>query len=164
LFSVIVTKILSHKKNDILKNGIEYKIKTRSIDPADPFRGRYVAISVNVGVPDDLQNSAPEGVPFYVRLRTGGDGYAELSEVSVSPLEGDGVLKLGGPYSWRKWDNTVSLPFDRYYMQEKIAPKAESAHWQQSADTYVALRVKNCKGAISGLYIGNMRIEDYVRQ
>jgi len=152
------------EKNDILENGVEYKIKTRPIDPADPFRGRYVAIDVSVLISDNCQNEAPGSDIYFIRLSTGEDGFAEVSEISIAPLEGEGVLRLNGRYYWRSWNNTVMLPYDRYYMRETGAPKAENAYRQQGADTYVSLRVKNNKGVISGLYVGDMRIEDYVRE
>jgi uncharacterized membrane-anchored protein len=147
------------EKNDVLKTGAEYKInRVRPIDPADPFRGRYVAISVGVAIPEDWENKRPGGV-YYIRLAAGEDGFAEVAEVSNTPIEGDGVLKLDS--GWREWDNTIQLPFDRYYMREEIAPKAENAY-REDLNIYVKLRVKNRQGVIAGLYVEDTRIEEYV--
>ena len=153
------------ENNDILETGAEYKINiVRPLDPTDPFRGRYVSIFVSITIPNELKDEIPDSGPYYIRLITGEDGFAELSEVSITPLEGEGVLKLDNPsQSWLEWGNMIQLPFDRYYMREEIAPKAENAYRRQDS-VYVKLKVKNRKGIIAGLYVDDMRIEDYARQ
>jgi hypothetical protein len=61
---------------------------------------------------------------------------------------------------------TFIMPVDRYYMEEKIAPKAENAYRENvnQNNTYIKTKVKNGSIVIEGLYINDMRIEDYVKQ
>jgi len=146
----------------VLENGVEFKIKTRPIDPADPFRGRYVAIACEVNIPESLKQ--PLGYwdnTSYIHLKTGKDGFAEVADISNEPIAEKGVLKLDNVYIGDS--NTLRLPFDRYYMKESAAPKAETAYLRNQGNTYITLRVKNGKGAISGLYINDMPVEDYIK-
>ena len=156
------------ENNDIWATGEEFRIQTAPIDPADPFRGRYVAIDVSVAIPDDWQNRHPGNGVYYIRLANGEDGFAKVLEVSVTPIKGDGVLKLDS--GWRDWNNMIRLPFDRYYVAEELAPEAERIYWDASRrndeelTAHVTIKVKNGKGVISGLYIDGARIENYVRE
>ncbi len=143
--------------NDVLKSGTEFKIKTRLVDPADPFRGRYVAIGVELDIPEPLQGEVQYGRDAFIRLRQGADGFAEVVEVSGAPLAGDGVLHLNDVFGRGE---TIRLPYDRYYMQESIAPKAEAVYNRERENAFVTIRVKNGVGAVSGLYINDTRIED----
>lgn len=148
------------EKNVVLASGVEFKIKTRPVDPADPFRGRYVAIGLEVGVPESQRRPDPYRGTYYVRLVSGEDGFAEAAEISRQRITGDGVLKLDDVYVG---GDTIRLPYDRYYMQEHAAPLAEAVYIRERKDAYVTLRVKNGVGVVSGLYIEDMPIEDYIK-
>jgi uncharacterized membrane-anchored protein len=145
--------------NDVLLTGAEFRIKTRLVDPSDPFRGRYVAIGVEVDVPETLQYDDVGEGDLYVRLVEGSDGFGEAAEITRIPISGYGALKLR---NIRYVGSALRLPFDRYYMQETAAPKAEAAYNQERRDAYVTLRIKNGVGVVSGLYIDDIRIEDYI--
>jgi len=149
------------EKNDIIKNGAEFKIRTQPIDPADPLRGRYVAINMTVNVPEAAKDEVAYWGTNYLHLTTGTDGFAEVVAISKHPIPEKNVVKLENVYIFENGD--LRLPYDRYYMQEKAAPKAERAFFGAQEDTYVTLRVKKGMGVISGLYIGDVAIEEYVR-
>jgi len=57
------------------------------------------------------------------------------------------------------------LPIDRYYMNEKLAPEAETLVQQVGSDkeAYVTVRVKNGGMVISGLFIDGVAIEEIIR-
>jgi len=149
------------EKNDILRNGTEFKIRTQPIDPADPFRGRYVAIDVTVPVPERIQSQGYLRRGYYLRLQADAEGFAQVAAISERPLDGAGVLHMRNA---SYYGNTfIRLPYDRYYMQEKLAPKAERAYFARQGNAYVTVRVKNGKGVVSGLYLDDIRVEDYVR-
>lgn len=146
---------------DVLHNGIVYKVKTMPIDPVDPFRGRYVAISMDLDVPDALVKKFHEldNSSYYIKLDEGVDGFAKISQLSGTPIKGDGVIKLRGS-RWR-FSNSIRLPYNRYYMDENAAPKAEATASSRRGETYAALKVKGGAAVIKGLYINGLRIEDY---
>jgi len=63
---------------------------------------------------------------------------------------------------------TVQLPFDRYYLDETLAPEAERLHRKYSrqrfTDTYVTVRIKNGRAVLDELYIQDTPVVQFVRQ
>lgn len=60
-----------------------------------------------------------------------------------------------------------NLQFDRYYMNEKMAPEAErlQRNLDFNKDTiYLLVRVKNGDYVIQGPYINDIPIEQYITQ
>ena len=168
-----------------------YKVKTVPVDPADPFRGRYVAIQPVLTLPNPV---APEvgslldqvGVfrpnaarkTAYVVLSNDAAGFARADQVvSERPRTGDYLeiagarLRTVGPVEQGRQPEVVRevvLPFDRYYMAEAAAPAAERRYREASRrgtnrDTWITVRVRNGVGVIDGLFIDGVRIEDAVR-
>jgi uncharacterized membrane-anchored protein len=174
-----------------LANGDVYKIKTVPVDPADPFRGRYVAIQpvLTLANPVDPEvgslldqigvfrpNAARKTA--YVVLSNDAAGFARADQVvSEPPRTGDYLeiagarLRAIGPVEQGRQPEVVRevvLPFDRYYMAEAAASAAEQRYRETSRrgtnrDTWITVRVRNGVGVIDGLFIDGVRIEDAVR-
>jgi uncharacterized membrane-anchored protein len=166
-----------------LAHGALYKVKTVPVDPADPFRGRYVAIQPAITLPapvaPDVEQlfSDVRATGAYVVLTTGEDGFARAAAVvSERPASGD-FLEIAR--AWRRpiFDPQeqrvretryeIVLPFDRYYMNEAAAPAAErryqeSVRQNANAETWVAIRVRNGTGVVEGLYIDGVTIEEAI--
>jgi len=133
----------------ILKTGEEFKFRVNPIDPYDAFRGRYVSL---------YSNQETEGYGRYGTITVGADGFARIALISdKKPLSGTYVKSKN-----RSW---FSLPIERYYMDEKFAPRAEILTWErrEGEEVYVTVRVKNGDLVISGLYIDGVPIEDIIR-
>lgn len=139
---------------DTLNNGVEYKFKVQPVDPYDAFRGRYVAIHVDGGKFDSQQNRKV----IYAILGTDENGFSYVEKISEKKPNTNNYIKAKSRYG------RVQLPFERYYMEEKLAPKAEKAYNQDRKDAYIKVRVKNGNTVIEGLYINDIRIEDYVKR
>jgi hypothetical protein len=66
--------------------------------------------------------------------------------------------------------NTISvdLPFNRYYMDEFEAPRAEASYragsGKEDSETYITVRIKSGYGVIEGLYIDNRHIREYINE
>ncbi len=139
-------------KYDILRNGEEYKFKVAPVDPYDAFRGRYVWISYRL--PQDIYWKG-----MYGEITVGEDGFAEISKITnAKPREGAYVVS--------KDKSHFTMPFDRYYMDERFAPRAERLTRSGSAseNAYVTVRVKNGSLVVSGLYIDGVPIEDIIKK
>ena len=135
-------------KYNILKTGTEFKFRVNPVDPYDAFRGRYVSLNA----PQELRDKGKYGV---IAIDT--DGFANIISISdEKPASGHYVTSIN-----RKW---FSLPIDRYYMDEKFAPKAERLTQRRApgAEAYVTARVKNGNLVVSGLYIDGAAIEDII--
>ena len=132
-------------KYDVLKNGEEVKIKVAPIDPYDAFRGRYVSLWYD----DDLSYEERQGK--YGILEIGEDGFATVKKVVKEKPEDE-------LYITSKDDDYFYIPLDRYYMEETLAPKAESMITEEK-EAYVTIRIKEDKAVLSGLYIDDKPIE-----
>jgi len=146
IVQIFVPSYMIWGKYDVLRNGEEVKIRVEPIDPYDAFRGRYVSLWYNYDL-DYEQRKGKYGV-----LEVDGDGFATISRVdSERP---DNELYLTG-----RDENYFYIPLDRYYMEETMAPKAESM-LQGEKEAYVTVRIKGDKAVLSGLYIDGKPAEE----
>lgn len=166
-----------------LRSGALYRIRTMPVDPADAFRGRYVAVrpSILLAKPvasdtEQLVQQIQSGGKGYVVLATAADGFARAAQiVAEPPAEGD-YLEIAR--AWEQWNQdrqpgatptiagyNLEFSFDRYYMNEAAAPEAQMRYAEASrrnaaARAWLAVRVKNGAGVIEGLMIDGVPIED----
>ena len=162
-----VPVVLILQRAAILRTGRAYKFRTRPVDPADPFRGRYVQLAFD-------QNHAPwrshaelqHGQELFACVADGSDGFAVIQEVkAVRPDQRD-YVKVQVSW-WQKNEVYFTLPFDRYYLQETKAPKAEQTYQEHnrrssiSSDTYVVVRIKAGDAVLADLYVGGQPIQAY---
>jgi uncharacterized membrane-anchored protein len=174
-----------------LATGSVYKVKIFPVDPADPFRGRYVAIRPALTLPNplaaqvvDLLDSVGAFRPnaarqtAYAVMGTDAEGFATVvAVVPEAPRTGD-YLEIAEvrpraiePAEQGRQPEIVRdivLPFDRYYMTEAAAPAAEQRYREavrrdDDIETWITVRVRNGIGVIEGLFIDGERIEDAVR-
>ena len=172
----------------VLATGNVYKVKTVPVDPADPFRGRYVAIQPVLTLPNPL---SPDVVDLldqlgkfrpntarrtaYAVLGTDAEGFARVVEVVPAPPPGGDYLEFRQvrlraiePAEQGRQPEIVRdivLPLDRYYMAEAAAPAAEqryreTARRDDDIETWITVRVRNGIGVIEGLFIDGVRIEE----
>lgn len=169
LAQLAVPFLMIGSREDVLASGVAYKFRCGPVDPYDAFRGRYVALSF-----PDMQLENWTGMFFdgtetaYALLRVDEEGLAKIADVTLSPPASGDYLKVkaygGGAGNSTLW---VTLPFDRYYMDEFQAPAAEVAYRGQSRTeegAHAVIRVREGEGVIAGLYFGEVSIEEYLRQ
>jgi uncharacterized membrane-anchored protein len=173
----------------ILASGTPFKIRTEPIDPADPFRGRYVAVrpAIVVAKPiapelERLLQSSPagDGVKTYVTLAADPDGFARVADVVRERPATGGYLEIDGvspnhapradkPGEFEVTGYTISFSFNRYYMNEAAAPMAEAKYAEASrrnaeARAWLNVRVKDGTAVIEGLVIDGVPIEELIRR
>jgi uncharacterized membrane-anchored protein len=170
----------------VLRHGTVYKFRTAPVDPYDAFRGRYIWLNFEE---TSAPWTGPGSIPFnsngsdvisggpwvYATLVNGSDGFAHFSGAGLSRPKSENYLYTKSIYAWgdripitRQPDHlTIVLPFDRYYMNEAMAPAAEQAYIANSRranqNTYATVRVWRGQAVLEGVYIGDQRIEDYIR-
>jgi len=175
------------KRENILTTGTQYRFKTRPIDPSDPFRGKYVALGFEndqflVGKDDEYLR----GEMLYALLAVTSEGFAHIDSLLRHKPDTKDYLRLKVKYKGSKrvngeapdgvhqhTDNKkmkyyyhpavyLHLPFDRYYMEESRAPRAEKLYrdfnQQKKHDSYVTVRVKNGSAVLEELYLGGKPI------
>ena len=167
--AVPVTMICQHQA--LLRTGRAYKFRTRPVDPADAFRGRYVRLAFEQDhAPWRAPDAVQYGMELFAQVVEGADGFAVIGEVApVRPTQGD-YLKVAT--AWHEWGTKAgsvhfTLPFDRYYLAEGKAPQAEKIYREHNArhltnaNTYVVVRIKDGAAALAELYVADKPIQDY---
>jgi len=137
-WAVPLAQIRAHEQT--LAQGTLIKLKCAAPDPYDPLRGRFLAVR-----PEQRDATLPEGMKVergmhvFATLTTGADGLATITHVSLTPpASGDFIrLKTGYVYDRKA---TIQWPFDRFYINEKLAPEA---------DKWFAENIRGTKGIIA---------------
>ena len=171
----------------ILRTGALYRIRTMPVDPADAFRGRYVAVRPGISILNPISPEAETvlqrlqaGEKGYVVLTTGADGFATAAEVVLEPPGQGDYLRV--ERVWPRWPQqmapgatptpvgyNIEFAFNRYYMNETSAPAAEqryrdTARRNDETRAWLNVRVKDGTGVIEGLYIDGRPIEEIAAQ
>jgi uncharacterized membrane-anchored protein len=129
--------IMKHER--ILRDGTLYRFKTRPIDPSDPFRGRYIWLGFEndyVATTTGTNSVTPKlNERVYVSLESNSNGFCKLTGWSRTKPESKDYLKLAYGGHRTQWDQETkkhttvglrfNLPFNRFYMEESKAPRAE---------------------------------------
>ena len=156
------------KRESTLKEGMPFRFKTAPVDPYDAFRGRYVALRVDAGKVTKTQGvDLKYGQKIYAQVDVDEQGFAKISKITIQKPQGLPYLVAKVAYPSGN-EVSLNLPIDRYYMEEKAAPRAEQVYREHSRrdkqDTYVIVKIKDGFAVIEGLYVGGQRIEEVVKQ
>lgn len=157
-------------REDILNTGKEYKFKTAPIDPADPFRGKYITLRYDENT-IEIQEEAEweEGETIYVFLSADNNGFAKISSVSKEepPASQDFLkAKVGNVFGDGSKKLVIDYPFDRYYMEESKAYDAELTYQRSQADTnqvaYALVSIKEGEAVLKDVLIDGVPIREIV--
>ena len=153
-------------RSQTLVNGRVWKLRAEPVDPVDALRGRYVTLAFAAEtVP--RTGGLGSGIEAYAVLKEGSDGFAVVDRLSETPLSGDNVIKVRTTGYWGDAQH-IDFPFKRFWLPEKIAPRAEEAYASNShrdkQNAYATIRVRNGDSAVEQLYIGDLPLADYLRK
>jgi len=146
------------REEGTLRWGTELRFRAGPVDPVDPFRGRYVALTLAV---------EREPVPAVEGLRLGQEVYALVEE------DEQGFARIGGVRTTRPAGSSVyvkarirggpggsfrlDLPFDRFYMEESRAQETEelirSRLRQGGGEAWIVVRVRGGRAALVDLVV-----------
>lgn len=177
LFSLVVLgqlavpgwMIVSHER--VLHKGEVFKFKTAPIDPRDPFRGEYVMLNFEAESgqwPDPAQGEGYTDRSAFATLATGNTGYAILSGLSSERPTSGPYVKVTYYSANDTTVDRVSLPFDRFYLEEGDGHKTESLVYQPNVETgpempaYALVRVYDGEAVIEDLIVGDRPIHEWL--
>lgn len=165
-----------------LRSGTEVLLEVAPIDPADPLRGRYVSLSYAIEqTSHPLRGSATYKEHVYAVLEATKGRPAEVLYVTEREPKSGLYLKVV-PASNDGERVRISVPFDRYYMEESLAKAAETAYrealgtafWDdqgnrqraggQAAKSVARMRVLGGRAVIEGVLLGGVPIEAAARK
>lgn len=152
-----------------LREGQVFKFKTKPVDPADAFRGRYVLLSLE---PDTVTDAGAwnYGQKAFAVLGTGPDGFATVKRLDRTQPVGEAALQVSAMWSdGRRGEVHINWQgLDRYYMMEDKAPAAETAYRAHNRGTnqtcFITVRVRGSVGVIENLYIDKQPIQTWLRE
>lgn len=166
-----IPALMIHRQETTLREGRAYKFKTRPVDPADAFRGRYVWLGFE-------QQQAPwrdaetihRGGAGYGRIEEDNNGFAVVRDVGLEPPASGEFLKVRINSGGNPKEKTVgfTMPFDRYYMEESKAPKAERAYREHDRkgemESYAVVRVSRGHAALENVIVAGKPIADHAKE
>jgi uncharacterized membrane-anchored protein len=154
-----------------LTQGAGVLLAVAPVDPADPFRGRYVALAFDLERDNHPLRGRPprSDEPAYVVLKVDPEHVATVDYVTAErPSAG---LWLKAQSSWQETVATihVSLPFKRYYMNEALAPAAEAAYREAIQEgsgkkNYARVRLLDGRAVIEAILLDGKPIEQAARE
>ena len=152
-----------------LREGRVFKFRTRPVDPADAFRGRYVWLSLE---PDTVKTPDASrwhyGRQAFAVLGTDTNGFATAARLEREAPAGKAAVPVR--VTWpdvKKGEVHISWPsLDHFYLTEKKAPAAEQAYFAHSHRTnqscYATVRVRGGDAVLENLFIDGRPIRDWL--
>lgn len=168
ILQLAVPAAMIAKRERVLRDGRAFKFRTAPVDPADAFRGRYVALNLEqnrMAVP--LGSDYARGQKVYAVLMEDDAGFATITDLRPERPDTEPYLATRIRYVYNT-NAFLDLPFDRFYMEEDAAPAAEKAYWEHSRRTntaaYIQVRIENGFGVLEDLYLDGTPIQAYLEQ
>lgn len=157
------------ESRSVLESGNQFRFEMKPIDPTDYFRGKYIVLSF--GINEITVSNADEWktvTKAYAAVSEGPDGFAQINDVSIEPpSHTDDYFEVE---VYLTYDSLVhlTLPFERYYMEEGKVRLAEDLYRQASRDSsnsmYAAIRVYKGKSIIEDILFNGTSLNSYLDQ
>lgn len=168
---IYLTASIVYHKDNIIKKGEELYFETAPLDPRDPIRGKYVRLNFQL---DQARSSeyVEYGTEVFVILEKNADNEPVVIGMQKhEPKEGL-YLKVKAQRSEKQSDGAYktffNLPFDRFYLEESKAPKAEELYLnaQVNPDSKAEAVVYIYKGeaVMQDLLIDGLSIHSYLKE
>mgnify|MGYP006266341479 CR=1 FL=1 len=157
------------RQEHVVLHGTTYRFLTQSIDPRDPFRGKYIVLhfeaeTFRVATPHNWLEALPHRAEVFAHLGTNAEGYAILTGLSPTPPAGD-YLPVRVSYYHSNGTVRVELPFDRYYLEETKAKPAEDALRDgrgRDLPCYAVVKVRNGRSALVDVQVDGQSIHQWI--
>lgn len=162
-------------REKILREGERFRFKTQPIDPADPFQGRYVSLRFKENfIPwsEERKSELHYKEPIYALIEVDQDGFAHFTGWSrKTPATG---AFLQTRRLWEKYTRStdssprqyegffIKLPFNRFYMDEAKAPRAEilAREATLTADCWAEVRILEGKAVLEDVMVGGQSLRE----
>ena len=156
-----------------LAKGDVFRFRCEPIDPYDPFRGRYVVLNLGrFTVPAaGGEEYRGYGEQAYALLEEDEEGFATLTTLLTLPPKSGDFVKCKVIYrdysELGKW--LVELNNDRFFMNEKLAPEAESAFsralmMEEETEAWAQARVYRGDVIIEDVLVDGVSIAEMARR
>jgi len=173
---IVPGKMIWEKEN-ILSRGKEFRFRTEPIDPSNPFTGKYIWLNFKEHEFDlPAKKELRYDQDIFVLLKNDDSGYAKIENIVFEEPKGNmdfvkAKLRSYSPIfglvghrrdSIESQNIQIEYPFERFYMDEFKAPKAEKMYRQSNRDgtqkVYAIVAVSKGKAVIKDVMINEKPI------
>lgn len=164
-FQIGVPARLIWQQENVVVSGKAFKFRTAPIDPNDPFRGKYITLrfqETQIYTENSRQFGPQQEV--FVSLKNNEEGFAIPKEIyNSAPTNTSNYIKVQVAYVAEDHVN-IRFPFNRFYMEETKAPKAERLYFDAALDStqiaYALVKVKNGNAVLEDVFINDKSVRD----
>ena len=160
-------------REEVIANGKMFKFSTEPVDPADVMRGRFILLRFRENSVLVIGDSTfINGEDAYIILEQDADGFAKIDRLTKNkPIQPADYLKIKIGNVFLDKDTTsvyIEYPFDRYYMEEYYAPKAEEVYTESlrdtSAITYAVVMILDGEAVLTDVMVNERPISEVVKE
>jgi uncharacterized membrane-anchored protein len=171
LVQVALIALLVLDRVQILRTGREVTLQTIPVDPRDFLRGDYVVLAYGISaVSDGALSPATKGMPVFVKLEPGTDGFYKMVSVYKEPVPvtGNEILLRGRVDSGsscrdstRAFCGSVNLHYglEQYFVPQGEGKEIEKAR-NQGKVAVVAAVTPDGRAAIKRLLLDGKPVYD----
>lgn len=167
LLQIAVPVWMIHDRETTLRTGTEIIFPVRPVDPADAFRGRYLTLGFSTNLTHTVLPPGLKPGKLWVQYQVSDGKAIAISKVAQTPSTEGLWLKLhvrDSSYSRRK-QAIITLPFQTFYLNEKVAPATERLFRGRKWKTVEAVvRVRNGKTVLAEVLADGKPIAEAVRE
>lgn len=153
-----------------LASGKTFKFTTEPVDPYDAFRGKHITLEFEASnLREDIAYQGPsyQSKKAYALISEDINGFAEVMNISEKRPK-SGYYVKGKIYQYSSTVKRFDFPFNKFFLEESKAEKAELLYEQQNQtqkeNSYAIIRVGlNGNAIIEDLVIGGIPIKEALR-
>lgn len=160
-----------YQHEDVINSGTAFSFKTAPIDPNDPFRGKYIYLNYDfTEIITDSVQQWKQGENVFVTIKKNPDGFAVPDKISKEePVSQINYVRATIGYVFNDGSKKVNIhyPFDRFYVEEFIAPTAETVYAESQTDStsisFALVKIKNGQAVVEDVFINDTSIIQLVK-
>lgn len=163
---------LISEKHSIWLEGRTYKFQLTPLDPEDPFRGKYLQLKFEENhFRTDGQAGWQRGESVYVQLKRNAQGFVRITGLARNlPADDVDFVKatVRDAYGEDSLRIFIDYPFDRYYVNEKMADPLEKPLLSNLQDTsrinYALIRIKSGEAVLEEVYLDDVPVSEWAER
>lgn len=168
----VVPGMMMYDSETVIAEGREFKFKTEPIDPSDPFRGKYITLQFEADfiLLEDSVTMRP-GQKIFVTFDDDAAGYAKPVKIFETEPDDEYYLETSVDYVTNFRSNhrvQFELPFNRFYLEESKAQRAEDLYREAQRDTaqvaYAIVSIGSGQAVIKDVVINDQPILDLLNR
>jgi uncharacterized membrane-anchored protein len=162
----IVPGKMVYDSENTISEGTVFRFKTEPVDPSDPFRGKYVTLRFEADF-IEIEDSAEwvVGEDIFVTFTTDTFGFAKAEGIFRTLPDSEKYLQTTVEYVSQSIGSgrvIFKLPFDRFYVEESKAARAEELYRQaqrhSGSSVYAVVSVGQGTAVLQDVFINDRSI------